>query len=245
VIIIDETLAARAWPGEPAVGRMLQVNPNGSPNAFAEVVGVVEHIRSQDLARAVRPQIYRPLVTFGGTQPSFVVRADVDPASLAPTIRELVASTHPGVPVDRLQPLSVYVDDALAHSRLTLALMAGFGLVALVLAAVGIYGVIANSVVQRTNEIGIRMALGAQVRDILSLVLGGGLRLTLIGTALGLAGAWLVARLLRLISVEFATTDPALTVSITAFLILVAMVACYLPARRAAQVDPISALRAE
>jgi predicted permease len=245
VIIIDETLAARAWPGESAVGKMLQVNPNGSPNAFAEVVGVVEHIRSQDLARAVRPQIYRPLVTFGGTQPSFVVRAGVDPASLAPAIRELVASTHPGVPVDRLQPLSVYVDDALAHSRLTLALMAGFGLVALVLAAVGIYGVIAYSVSQRTKEIGIRMALGQEAWQIRALVVGQGLRLVLISLGIGLASAYVLSATVSSLLYGVDPRDPMTYGGMAAFLFVVALVGCLIPARRATAVSPLLALKAE
>jgi predicted lysophospholipase L1 biosynthesis ABC-type transport system permease subunit len=167
------------------------------------------------------------------------------PAALAQELRRVIAEIDPDQAVYRITTVRHEIERGLGSFDAAAYALVGFAILGVLLAAVGIYGVIANSVVQRTNEIGIRMALGAQVRDILSLVLGGGLRLTLIGTALGLAGAWLVARLLRLISVEFATTDPALTVSITAFLILVAMVACYLPARRAAQVDPISALRAE
>jgi predicted lysophospholipase L1 biosynthesis ABC-type transport system permease subunit len=224
---------------------MLQVNPNGSPNAFAEVVGVVEHIRSQDLTRAVRPQIYRPLVTFGGTQPSFVVRADVDPASLAPTIRELVASTHPGVPVDRLQPLSVYVDDALAHSRLTLALMAGFGLVALVLAAVGIYGVIAYSVSQRTKEIGIRMELGQEAWQIRALVVGQGVRLVAISLGIGLAAAYVLSTTVASLLYGVDPRDPMTYGGMAAFLFVVALVGCLIPARRATAVSPLLTLKAE
>lgn len=245
VIIIDETLAARAWPGEHAVGKRLQVQPTGSPNAFAEVVGVIEHIRSQDLARAVRPQIFRPLIGFGGTQPFVVVRTTMDPASLTPTIRELIASMDPDVPVDRAQPMSAYVGDALAQARLTLVLMAGFGAVALIMAAVGIYGVISYSVSQRTKEIGIRMALGQEARQIRNLVVGQGLRLVGISLAIGIAGAAALASTVSGLLYGVDPRDPLTFGAMSAFLFVVALIGCVVPARRATAVSPLSALKAE
>jgi predicted permease len=245
VIIIDETLAARAWPGENAVGRRLQTQPTGSPNALSEVVGVIEHVRSQDLARAVRPQIFRPLVGFGGTQPFVVVRATVDPASLTPAIRELVASMDPDVPVDRAQPMSVYVGDALAQSRLTLVLMAGFGIVALIMAAVGIYGVISYSVSQRTKEIGIRMALGQEGWQIRNLVVGQGLRLVGISLVIGLAVAYVLATTVSGLLYGVDPRDPLTFGGMAAFLLVIAVLGCLVPARRATAVSPLSALKAE
>jgi putative ABC transport system permease protein len=245
VIIVDETLAARAWPGENAVGQRLQVQPTGSPNAFAEVVGVVEHVRSQDLARAVRPQIFRPMIGFGGTQPFVVVRTTSDPSSLASPVRELVASMDPEAPVDRLQPMSVYVDDALAQSRLTLILMAGFGVVALIMAAVGIYGVISYSVSQRTKEIGIRMALGQETSQIRNLVVGQGLRLVAISLAIGLAAAYVLASSVSGLLYGVNPRDPVTFGAMTAFLLVVALAGCLVPARRATAVNPLSALKAE
>jgi putative ABC transport system permease protein len=245
VIIIDETLAARAWPGEDAVGQRLQVQPTGSPNAFAEVVGVVEHVRSQDLARAVRPQIFRPMIGFGGTQPFVVVRTTSDPSSLASSVRQVVASMDPDAPVDRVQPMSVYVGDALAQSRLTLILMAGFGVVALVMAAVGIYGVISYSVSQRTKEIGIRMALGQETWQIRNLVVGQGLRLVAISLAIGLAAAYVLASSVSGLLYGVNPRDPVTFGGMAVFLLVVALAGCLVPARRATAVNPLSALKAE
>jgi putative ABC transport system permease protein len=245
VIIIDETLAARAWRGESAVGKRLQVQPTGSPNAFAEVVGVIEHVRSQDLARAVRPQIFRPMIGFGGTQPFVVVRTSNDPSSLASSVRELIATMDPEAPVDRLQPMSAYVADALAQSRLTLILMVGFGVVALVMAAVGIYGVMSYSVSQRTKEIGIRMALGQETRQIRNLVVGQGLRLVAVSLAVGLAVAYLLAASVSGLLYGVEARDPLTFGTMAAFLLVVAFAGCLIPARRATAVNPLSALQAE
>ena len=155
---------------------------------------MTEHIRSQDLARDVRPQIFRPLISFGGTQPFVVVRTAADPAALVPEVRQVVASMDPEVPVDRALPMSAYVVDALAQARLTLLLMAGFGVVALIMAAVGIYGVIAYSVSQRTKEIGIRIALGQEPRQVRNQVVVQGLRLIAVSLVLGTAVALILAR---------------------------------------------------
>ena len=245
VIIIDETLAALAFPGESAVGKRLQIQPTGSPNAFAEVVGVTEHIRSQELARAVRPQIFRPLIGFGGTQPFVVIRTTVDAASLASAVRQVVASMDPDIPVDRLQPMSAYVADALAQSRLTLVLMAGFGIVALIMAAVGIYGVVSYSVSQRTKEIGIRMALGQESRQIRNLVVGEGLRLVSLSLLIGLAVAYALAAAVSGLLYGVNPRDPVTFATMATFLFVVALLGCVMPARRATAVNPLSALKAE
>jgi predicted permease len=245
VIIIDETLAARAWPGEPAVGKRLQVNPTGSPNPFAEVVGVIEHVRSQDIARAVRPQIFRPLIGFGGTQPFVVVRTSVDPASVSGSVRQVVAAMDPDVPVDRLQPMTAYVGDAMAQVRLTLVLMAGFGIVALIMAGVGIYGVISYTVSQRTKEIGIRMALGQEAWQIRNLVVGQGLRLVAISLGIGLAVAYVLSVAVSGLLYGINPRDPLTFAGMSIFLLLIALLGCIVPARRATAVNPLAALKAE
>jgi putative ABC transport system permease protein len=245
VIIIDRTLAARAWPGENAVGKRLQIAPTGSPNAFAEVVGVIEHIRSQDLARDVRPQIFRPLISFGGTQPFVVVRTAADPAAIVSEVRRVVASMDPEVPVDRALPMRAYVGDALAQARLTLILMAGFGVVALIMAAVGIYGVIAYSVSQRTKEIGIRIALGQDPRQVRNQVVGQGLRLVAISLVLGTVAALILARAASGLFYGVNPADPLTFAGMCLFLLTVAVVGCFVPARRATAVSPLVALKAE
>lgn len=245
VIIIDETLAAIAFPGESAVGRKLQVNPNGSPNPFAEVVGVVEHVRSQDIAREVRPQIFRPLINIGNPQPFMVVRAESNPVGLSEPIRQALASLDPDVPIDRLQPLSVYVENALAQTRLTLTLMAGFGFVALIMAGVGIYGVIAYNVSQRTKEIGIRMALGQEPRQIRYLVLREGLQLIGISLAIGLIVSYILSVGVASLVYGIHPRDPLTYWGMAIFLLVVSIAGCIIPARRATAVNPLAALKAE
>ena len=220
-----------SWPGENAVGKRLQVQPTGSPNAFVEVVGVIEHIRSQDLARAVRPQIFRPLIGFGGTQPFVVVRTTVDPASLTPAIRQVVASMDPDAPVEGAQPMSAYVGDALAQLRLALLLLAGFGITALLMAAIGIYGVISYSVSQRTKEIGIRMALGQDAGQIRNLVVTQGLRLVAISLGIGLAAAYAMATTVSGLLYGINPRDPLTFAGMTVFLLAVALIGCLVPAR--------------
>ncbi len=151
----------------------------------------------------------------------------------------------PDAPIDRAQPMSAYVDDALAQSRLTLVLMAGFGVVALIMAAVGIYGVISYSVSQRTKEIGIRMALGQEAWQIRNLVVGQGLRLVVISLAIGLAAAYVLATTVSGLLYDVNPRDPATFGGMAAFLLVVSLIGCLVPARRATAVNPLSALKAE
>jgi predicted permease len=245
-IVIDETLAARAWPGEPAVGKRLQVQPNGSPGElYAEVIGVVEHLRILDLTRAVRPQIWTPMVAgFGGTFYA-VVRTDGDPWTLANEIRPLMQSLDGEVAVDRLTTMSAYVAGGLAQSRLSLALMVGFGVVALILAVVGVYGVISYSVGLRTREIGIRIALGERPRSVRNGILLQGLRLIVPSLALGSLGAYVLSHQIASLLYQTEARDP-MTFGVTiATLLVVALAGCYIPARRATLVNPLVAIRTE
>ena len=154
VIVVDATLAARAWPGQNAVGQRLQTQPNGSENLYSEVVGVVEHIRAHDLARVVRPQIYTPI----GANPRLyvVLRASLEPGTLGATVRQVMSQLDPELPVDRLRPMTAYVDDGFGPARMNLVVMSMFGMAALMLSAIGVYGVFWYSVGRRTREIGIR-----------------------------------------------------------------------------------------
>ena len=242
-IIIDETLAARAWPGENAVGKRLQVGPNGSPNNFAEVIGVVEHVRAHDLSRPVRPQLYR---VFGaGGRPGVVIRASVHPASIAQPVAAVMRRLDPDMPLDRLQPMSAYVSDALAQSRLNLIVMSFFGGAALLLSCVGIYGVFSYSVSQRTREIGIRMALGQDAGGVRNQVLAEGLRMAAISAGIGLLAAVLLTRSVASLLYGVKAADPATFATMAALLMAVALAGCYVPARRATRVNPIVALKTD
>ncbi|HET7698032.1 MAG TPA: ABC transporter permease [Vicinamibacterales bacterium] len=242
-IVVDETLAARAWPGESAVGKRLQVGPNGTPNNFAEVIGVVEHVRIHDLSRAVRPQMYR---VFGaGGRPSVVIRASVPPAAISRQVEAVMKRLDPDLPLDRLQPMSAYVSDALAQTRLNLIVMSFFGGAALLLSCVGIYGVFSYSVSQRTREIGIRMALGQDAFSVRNQVLAEGLRMAAISAAIGLAAAVVLTRSVDAMLYGVKASDPATFATMAALLIVVAMAGCYVPARRATRVQPIVALKTD
>ena len=242
-IIIDETLAAKAWPGENAVGKRLQVGPNGAPNNFAEVIGVVEHVRLHDVSRAVRPQVYR---VFGaGGRPGVVIRASVNPVVISRQVEAVMKRLDPDLPLDRLQPMSVYVSDALAQTRLNLLVMSFFGGTALLLSCVGIYGLFSYSVSLRTREIGIRMALGQGAHSVRNEVLIEGLRMAAVSAAIGLVAAVLLTRSVSALLYGVKAADPATFASMAALLIVVALAGCYVPARRATRVNPIVALKTD
>ncbi len=245
-VVINETMARRFWPGESAVGKRI-----GSATPYMEnprlVIGVVSDVRPAATLddRAGRFQFYRSLYQWSFNSASIVLRARHAPESVAQDLRRALAELDRDQAVYRVHTVRQEIARQLGSVDIAARALAGFALLGLLLAAVGIYGVIANSVVQRTNEIGLRMALGAQVRDIFALIVGGGLRLALLGTAFGLAGAWSVARFLGSLSPEFVASDPGLLCTATLLLLFVAFLACYLPARRATKVDPMIALRAE
>jgi putative ABC transport system permease protein len=225
------------------VGKRLQVGPNGAPNNFSEVIGVVEHIRLHDLSRAVRPQIYR---AFGaGGRLGVVVRASVDPSSLASQVAGVMKRLDPDMPLDHLQPMTRYMEDSLGQTRLNLVVMAFFGLTALLLSCVGIYGVFSYAVSQRTREIGIRMALGQDARSIRNQVLLEGVRMTAVSTGIGLVAATLLTRTIASLLYGVKPGDPLTFVTMAVVLMSAALVGCYVPARRATRVNPIVALKAD
>jgi len=248
VVIVDEMLARRAWPGESALGKRLEVellSRNDNPRVFSIVVGVVAHLRTHDLTRNVREQIYIPYAqeTFGRV--GVVLKTSGDPSGVMMQVEQQVRALDPGIAVRNLKPLEDYVDDARAPMRFNLILIGIFGVIALTLASVGLYSVMAYSVTQRAHELGIRIAVGASPRDILGLVLGQGVRLTLMGAALGLVASLFVTRALASLLFGVSATDPLTFITVPIVLAVVAMLACYLPARRAMRVDPMIALRYE
>jgi predicted permease len=240
-IIIDTTLAARAWPDQNPVGRRLQVAPNGTPEPFAEVIGVVEHIRAHDLSRPVRPQIYSLMGPAARLE--VVLRTSGDPSTLAGATRDTMRELDPDIPVDRVRPMSAYTSAALAETRLSLLLMSLFGGAALILSCVGIYGVFSYVVGQRTREIGIRMALGQEPRQIRNLVLREGIVLIAIGALIGSAAAFVLATSAAALLFQVRPGDPYTFSTMALLLVAVALAGCWVPARRATAVNPLVALK--
>ena len=245
VIVIDETLARQAWPGQTAVGKQLQLGPTGEANNTAEVVGVVEHERSHDLARAVRPLIFYSMGQQIPTSLDVALETSVAPGSVANAAAAVVHDMDKDLAVTRLAPMALYVSEGMAQARFSLLLMAALGGIALALAAVGIFGVIAYTVTQRTREFGIRIALGEDPAHTRRSVVLRSMRLVLISIGVGLGASLVLARLLAGQLYGVSPTDPLTFAGIAALLAFTALVASYLPARRATRVDPVTALRAE
>ena len=250
VAIVTEKLARSLWPEikEPgeAVGKRLRVGR--SDLISCEVVGVVKDSRNNIFNRIDRdpePTIYRPFAQNYSPRASLIVRTDGDPRGLISAVRREVAALDENLPPQELQPLSETVSLASWSARTGAAVLGVFGLLGLALAAIGIYGVMSYSVSRRTSEIGLRMALGAETRDVIKLIVKQGLGLTFIGVVIGLMLALALTRLLTSLLYGVTATDPATFVGVVLFVIGVAVIACYLPARRATKVDPMRALRCE
>jgi putative ABC transport system permease protein len=250
VAVIDEKLAERTFPGEDPLGRELLVDHFNEQTFSLErvplrIVGVVSNVRSTSLASEGRETIYTAYLFNSFLPLVYVVRTMVDPASLQATVREVVLDIDPDIPVATLATLESYVSNAMAPTRFMLALIGVFAGVALALAALGLYGVIAYSVRQRNRELGVRLALGATDGDLLRLVLGQGLFVSLAGIAIGVAASFALTRIIQSQLVGVSPIDAVTFMSVPAVLLTVAVVATYVPARRATLLDPVEALREE
>jgi len=246
VVMISETMARRVWPGEDAVGKRLSPGRAESAEDYMQVIGVVKDVRQFELTAEPRPQMYLSYRQAGFFAPrDLVVKTDVDPASLAATVRKAVWDIDKDQPVSNIQTMQEILADSIARQRFSMLLLAIFAGVALVLAGVGIYGVMSYSVAQRTREIGIRMALGAHTGAVLKLAVGYGMKLVLIGVVVGLIAAFALTRVMSTLLFGITATDPATFTLISLLLVFVAALASYIPARRATKVDPIIALRYE
>ncbi len=245
VVIISEDMAERYWPGEDPTGK--RIEEIGAGSSPATIIGVVGEIKYRGLPRNPDndPDVYFPLLQLPVRDLSLAVRTNADSARMAAAVREQLQKLDPALPIYNIRAMSEFVADETAETRFSTLLLTLFGAVALLLAAVGIYSVMAYSTRQRTREIGIRCALGAQAGDILGLVIRQGLKPVLVGVALGLAGSLGITRLMTRLLFGVSATDPTTFLAIAALLIIVALVACYLPAHRAAKVDPQVALRYE
>ncbi len=244
IVVVNQAFAIRYWPNQDVIGkRIFQHGPDGGIST--EVVGVVETSRSSQLTDAPRPAMFFPVAQKSELALTLSVRTGLDPSATITQLRGLVRSLDATVPVFDVRTLAQQKDGSLALQRMAASLLSGFGVVGLLLAALGIYGVLAYSVSRRTREIGVRMALGAQLTDVLAMIMRQGLGMVVVGMVLGLAVAAGVCQLLRSFLFEIKPLDPLTFGVVIALLAGVALLASWLPARRAARVDPMVALRAE
>jgi predicted permease len=243
VAVINEAFAKTYWPNQDPLGKRFKRTRSESP--WITVVGIIANARTESLAEAGVPKIYLDLYQTGGKRLAIFVRGHLDAAAVPDEVREQVQSVDPTLPVFGAQTLNETVSASLTERRFSMEMVALFALTALLLAGLGIYGVISYIVSERTHEIGIRLALGAEGRNILRMVLRQGLRLALAGTAFGLVGALIVSHLMTRLLYGVRPTDPLTFAGVALLLMGVALLACYIPARRAIRVDPLVALRYE
>lgn len=248
VVIVSEATVRQFWPGEDAIGKRIKLGALDSDEPWLSVAGIVGDVRQFEMDIAPKPQVYFPYTQMPYTflaPRDLVVRTNVDPLSLAAAVRNEVWAVDKDQPVSNISTMEEILSTSVSRQRFSTLLLAIFATVALVLAAVGIYGVINYSVTQRTHEIGIRMALGASSRDMLKLVAWQGFKLVSIGVSIGLVLAFILTRLMQSLLFGVSATDPVTFAALSAVLVTVAMLASYIPARRATKVDPMVALRYE
>jgi len=252
VAVIDEAFVHQQFPDQEPLGQ--RIAGDGKDNPDGEIVGVVAHVKhfGLDAVERVEPQLYLPfnqapddMLPFLAPRMNLIIRTTADPLNITAAVRREVQALDPNQPVFNVSTMKQTLDQSLVTQRLSMTLLAFLATLALILAAVGIYGVMSYTVTQRQHEIGIRMAIGAQQRDVFKMVIGRGMILALIGVALGLAGAFGLTRLMATMLFGVAPTDTATFITIGLLLTVVALVACYVPSRRATKVDPMVALRYE
>jgi putative ABC transport system permease protein len=241
VILVNRSLANQYFPGVSPVGRRLKLGLN---DIHGEIVGVVGDVRHRKLEKAGGPEYYVPFSQVALNSMSIVMRGKLD-TGIGSSLRAAVQELDKDLPVFQVRSMESLVSDAMARQRFSTTLFGAFAGVALVLAAAGLFSVMSFLVAQRTHEIGVRMALGAQRRDVLRLIMGKGVALVLAGIGAGLAGALGLTRLMQGLLFGVGATDPPTFASISLILVAVALLACYLPARRASRVDPMVSLRCE
>lgn len=242
VVLVSESLARRYWPDEDPIGRRVRV---GDDDAWHTIVGVAAEVKQYWFDKEPRPTLYVSYRQWPRAGENLVVRSALDTAAVVAAARAEVRRVDAAQPIDEIRTMAAVVTDSAAFVRLAATLMVALGAVALLLAAVGLYAVMADHVAQRTHEIGVRMALGARVPDVLRMVLGEAGRLTAIGVALGLVGAWSLGRLMSAALYGVVRADWLSLAGVTLGLVAIALAAAWIPARRAALVDPIVALREE
>jgi putative ABC transport system permease protein len=239
VVIVNDTMARRYWPGQSAIGGRITFDDQ----QWREVVGVIRDVRHWGLDHAVNPEMYLPLAQMPWSTLAFALRTRVAPESLAGAVREQLKAVDPDLPLSNVRTMQEVAANSVAARSVSMRVLAVFGVLALVLAAAGIYGVMAHLVALRRNEIGVRMTLGAKPADIMRLILREGIIQAIAGLTIGLIGAVLVMRSFRALLYEISPADPMTLAVVGVVLLTTALLACALPARRAMKVDPVSALR--
>jgi putative ABC transport system permease protein len=250
VVIVNEAFVHRFFPQEKVLGQRLRPSPpariwNNQRLTSFEIVGIARDVKSAGLTVEAEPTYYLPARQAPLPDMTILVRTRNDPTLLVSALRKAVQSIDPNQSVANINTMERIAADSIAQPRLSMLLMGLFGALALLLAAVGIYGLLSYAVTQRTQEMGIRMALGARVIDVLSLVLKQGMMLVVIGEVLGIIAACALTRLIKTLLFGVTPTDATTFIAVSAVLTMVSLVACYFPARRATKVDPLVALRYE
>ncbi len=243
VAMISREAARRYWGGVSPIGSQIEIVGDNDEHAIVQIVGVVDDVKPADLTEPMPPRIYRPLVQRPERALALVLRTEGDPATVASSMREAIRAADPDLAVSRISPLTTLLFDTFRENRVLVGMFIAFALVALVLSAAGLYGVTAYAVSQRTQEIGIRMALGATAADVLRMIVGQNARLVGVGALVGILGGLGLGAAMRSILYRVGATDPATFAVVIALLTAVALVASYLPARRATRVDPLECLR--
>jgi putative ABC transport system permease protein len=242
VAIVDEPLVRRYWPGGDALGRRIQITGN---REWLTIVGIVAGVKHLNLMEEKRPHIYFAMGQYTSPRASFVVRTDGPPLNVVTTFRSAIREVDPDMPLYLVRPMTEIIGQTLSTQRLTNFLLTAFAIIALTLAAVGIYSTMSVYVGSRTKEFGIKLALGAQPGALRRAVMQQGLWLTGVGVVVGVAGALVLTRTIKSLLFEVSATDPVVFTVIPVLLVMVSLLACYTPARRATKVDPLEALRDE
>jgi putative ABC transport system permease protein len=249
VAVINETAARLYWSADDPIGKTIRYYPQET-NLSIQIVGIVGDVRSIGASEPAPPAVYVPLAQaprppYEGRAMTFIVRTPGSPTSITASARAAVASIDAGLPLANVRPMSEIVSAASGQPRFTTLVMSFFASIAFFLAALGLYGILAYSVEQRVREIGVRIALGADKREIFRLIIGAGARLALVGAAVGVPSALALTRLMGGMLSGVTSADPVTYIAVVGMLMISALLASYLPARRATRVDPIVALRAE